>query len=229
MSVSAVIPQNAPSLSVLGSEPSRPVNMAGVTGPVERPVPAVRGKDSGSQQAETPQSGSAERAREEADTRAVIAQLRARDQQVRAHEMAHLAAAGAYATSGANYTYQTGPDGRKYAVGGEVGIDVSPERDPEATIRKMQVVQQAALAPADPSAQDMRVAAMAAQAMLQAQQQLQERPDATQATDQTRHDASSDAQRSDRREGGAGSRIAQEASAAQQAWRVRLRIQQRAG
>jgi hypothetical protein len=110
--------------------------------------------------------------RQQVEMQTVIAQLRARDQEVRAHEMAHLAAAGGYATSGASYTYQTGPDGRKYAVGGEVGIDLSPEQNPRDTIRKMQVVQQAALAPAEPSAQDMHVAAAAAQAIVQAQQQL---------------------------------------------------------
>lgn len=103
----------------------------------------------------------------------VIQQLKQRDQQVRAHEQAHLSAAGPYANSAAHYVYQTGPDGRKYAIGGEVGIDLSPERDPEATIRKMQNVQRAALAPADPSPQDMRVPAMAALQMMRAQQALQ--------------------------------------------------------
>lgn len=104
----------------------------------------------------------------------VIAQLRARDQEVRTHEQAHLSAAGPYATGGIQYDYQTGPDGHKYAVGGSVGIDTSPvSGDPEATIQKMRVVHQAALAPAQPSAQDFKVAAQASQLQAQARSELQ--------------------------------------------------------
>ncbi|SFR52509.1 putative metalloprotease CJM1_0395 family protein [Thiomicrospira sp. ALE5] len=104
----------------------------------------------------------------------VIAQLQARDREVRAHEQAHLSAAGPYATGGIQYDYQTGPDGQLYAVGGSVGIDTSPiPGDPEATMQKMQVVQRAALAPAEPSGQDIKVAAQAAQQAAQARIELQ--------------------------------------------------------
>ena len=55
-----------------------------------------------------------------------------------------------------------GPDGNRYAIGGEVSIDVAPvDGDPEATIAKMEIVKAAALAPAEPSAQDRKVAAIA--------------------------------------------------------------------
>ena len=78
---------------------------------------------------------------------------------VRAHEQAHKAAAGAHAKGGPTYEYQSGPDGKRYAVGGEVQIDTSPvPNDPQATIQKMQQVQRAANAPAEPSSQDRRVA-----------------------------------------------------------------------
>ncbi len=40
--------------------------------------------------------------------------LQARDHEVRAHEQAHLGAAGQYARGGANFTYQHGPDGKSY-------------------------------------------------------------------------------------------------------------------
>ncbi|MCG8653471.1 MAG: hypothetical protein MI861_26770 [Pirellulales bacterium] len=93
----------------------------------------------------------------------VVQELAARDREVRAHEQAHLAAAGPYARGGPSYSFQTGPDGRNYAIGGEVQIDTSPvEGDPEATIRKAQIVRAAALAPAEPSSQDRAVAAAAA-------------------------------------------------------------------
>jgi hypothetical protein len=95
--------------------------------------------------------------------------LKKRDQEVRAHEQAHLAAAGGYATGGASYSFQTGPDGRQYAVGGSVSLDASPvSGDPEATIQKAQTLRRAALAPAKPSAQDRAVAAQASSAEAQA-------------------------------------------------------------
>lgn len=100
-----------------------------------------------------------------------IRQLQTRDQEVRTHEAAHAAAGGSYAGS-PSFTYERGPDGRSYAVGGEVSIDVSPiPGDPEATLQKAQQVRAAALAPSEPSAQDMKVAqraqAMAADARME--------------------------------------------------------------
>ncbi len=97
----------------------------------------------------------------------IVAELKRRDTEVRRHEQAHSAAAGSYAGP-ASYEYERGPDGRLYAVSGEVSIDTSPLNDPEATIRKMEIVIRAALAPANPSAQDHAVAAQARQARQQA-------------------------------------------------------------
>lgn len=92
-----------------------------------------------------------------------VAKLKARDQEVRAHEAAHMAAGGGVVTGGASYSYQQGPDGKRYAIGGEVSIDSSPVKDnPRATQIKAQQIQAAALAPADPSSQDRKVAAQAA-------------------------------------------------------------------
>ncbi len=92
-----------------------------------------------------------------------LEELRAADRNARAHEQAHRAVGGQYIRGGPYYQFERGPDGRLYAVTGEVTIDVSeiPD-DPEATARKMEQVQRAALAPRDPSAQDRRVAAQAA-------------------------------------------------------------------
>jgi len=86
------------------------------------------------------------------------AALRRRDGEVRAHESAHMAAGGSLVRGGASFTYEVGPDGRTYAVGGEVSIDTSSvPGDPAATMRKMQQVRAAALAPASPSGQDRAV------------------------------------------------------------------------
>jgi hypothetical protein len=97
-------------------------------------------------------------------TQAQVAKLKSTDRAVRSHEQAHISAAGGYAKGGASFSYTRGPDGKLYAVAGEVGIDVSPVAgDPDATMRKAQVVRQAAMAPANPSGQDRAVAAAASQ------------------------------------------------------------------
>lgn len=96
------------------------------------------------------------------EQQAEVQRLKATDQKVRQHEAAHQAA-GAGLTSGANYQYVRGPDGKQYAVGGEVKIDVSPGQTPAQTLEKARRIQAAALAPADPSPQDRAVAAQAAQ------------------------------------------------------------------
>ena len=101
-----------------------------------------------------------------------ITELKARDLEVRQHEQAHLAAAGSFASGGAQFEFQTGPNGKQYAIGGHVNIDTSKESSPEATIAKARVVQRAALAPADPSPQDVRIAAQASQMILEAQREL---------------------------------------------------------
>ncbi len=120
-----------------------------------------------------------------------VQELSTRDQEVRAHEMAHVAAAGQYARGGANFEFQTGPDGKRYAVGGEVSIDTSAVPDnPEATIRKMQVVKRAALAPAQPSGQDRSVAAQASQKEIKARQEMHaETSESTQQAEKTKSDA----------------------------------------
>lgn len=101
-----------------------------------------------------------------------IEKLKQRDQEVRTHEQAHKAAGGQHAGA-ATYTYETGPDGRRYAVGGEVSVDISPvPGDPQATITKMQQIRRAALAPAQPSSQDRQVAAQASRIEAEARAEL---------------------------------------------------------
>lgn len=106
------------------------------------------------------------------EQRAQVSKLQGRDREVRAHEAAHLAAAGGLARGGANFSYAVGPDNRRYAVGGEVSIDTSPADSPEKTIQKAQTIQAAALAPAKPSSQDSAVAASAAQMAAQARTEI---------------------------------------------------------
>ncbi len=101
-----------------------------------------------------------------------VQELKETDRKVRQHEMAHLAAAQGIAVSGASFEYKRGPDGVNYAVGGEVSIDSSREKDPEATIDKARRISAAALAPSDPSPQDRSVAAKARQMEASARAEL---------------------------------------------------------
>lgn len=107
------------------------------------------------------------------EDQAEIRRLKQRDAEVRRHEQAHVSAGGAYVNGGPQYEFTRGPDGRQYATGGEVSIDVSPGRSPEETIQKARAIRSAALAPGDPSAQDRRVAAQASQLEAEARQELQ--------------------------------------------------------
>lgn len=98
----------------------------------------------------------------------LIQKLAQRDREVKAHEAAHLAAAGRYANSGASFTYQRGPNGVNYAIGGEVSLDTSTPSDPRQALDKANQIRAAALAPSQPSGQDRAVAAQATQAAAQA-------------------------------------------------------------
>lgn len=100
-----------------------------------------------------------DKAEDEKDSQ--IRELKQIQQEVIAHEAAHQAAAGELG-GGVSYTYTQGPDGQKYITGGEVPIRLKEGATPEETLRNMQKVQAAANAPADPSGQDMKVAAKAA-------------------------------------------------------------------
>ncbi|MGI9387090.1 MAG: putative metalloprotease CJM1_0395 family protein, partial [Methyloligellaceae bacterium] len=95
----------------------------------------------------TQPQGSEELTEEE---RKEVEELKRRDREVRAHEQAHKSAGGSIAGN-PSFETVTGPDGRSYAVSGEVKIDTSPvPNNPDATIRKMEVVKRAALAPSQP-------------------------------------------------------------------------------
>lgn len=119
------------------------------------------------------------------DERREVEQLKARDQEVKTHEQAHVAAAGSLFRGGPYYDYQTGPDGKRYAVGGRVSIDTSPGRTPEETIAKAAQIRAAAMAPAEPSSTDR---AVAAQASAMAQQARQEQIEEQQRGDRERAD-----------------------------------------
>lgn len=115
---------------------------------------------------------SSSQTREEQQALLEIKQLTQRDREVRAHEQAHAAMGGRYAGA-PSYDFTSGPDGKRYATSGEVSIDTATiPNNPAATLRKMEVVIRAALAPAEPSAQDLRVASEAQVKAAQARAEL---------------------------------------------------------
>ena len=101
-----------------------------------------------------------------------VQRLAQRDREVKAHEQAHAAVGGVYASQ-PHYDYVKGPNGVRYATSGHVNIDISPiPGDPQATLEKMQTVARAALAPAEPSSSDRAVAAKANRLAAQARSEM---------------------------------------------------------
>ncbi|WP_243733987.1 putative metalloprotease CJM1_0395 family protein [Halanaerobium saccharolyticum] len=122
---------------------------------------------------ENKNENSAENEFSEAEKRE-IEKLKRRDREVRAHEMAHQSAGGQYAGS-ASYSYTTGPDNKRYAVGGSVDIETSPAKTPEETVKKADQIKRAATAPAQPSGADMQIAAKATRMKMEAQAELNQK------------------------------------------------------
>ncbi|TPV59135.1 hypothetical protein FJ444_08795 [Aestuariibacter sp. GS-14] len=164
----------------LGSESDKLKSSVKLAQPLtyERPQPnqTSQGQSSADQQfnntedESTGKEDARERQQQQSEQREVET-LKQRDQEVRAHEQAHASAGGQFAGS-PQFDFQRGPDGQRYAVDGQVSIDISSESTPEATIRKMQQVRTAALAPAEPSPQDLQVAAEASRIAFDARNEI---------------------------------------------------------
>lgn len=120
-------------------------------------------------------SGASSDATEDPKTAAVIAELENTQREVIAHEAAHQAAAGRFGGA-VSYTYTKGPDGKNYITGGEVPISTPATNDPEEALQNANQVMRAAMAPGDPSGQDVAVAASAAQMAASARAQIAAAP-----------------------------------------------------
>lgn len=150
----------APTPPSFSSQSARRVDI-----PRRTSLPAQQGEDARAKEKQ------AEKEKQQQDQE-VLRQLRSRDREVRAHEAAHVAAAGRYVASGPSYTYQRGPDGNSYAIGGEVRLDTLREAEPDKQLDKSETVRRAALAPAQPSPQDFSVAANATRSAAQARLEI---------------------------------------------------------
>jgi hypothetical protein len=141
-----------------------------VGGGVKRADPDAPSPD-GAKPEEAEEDGAAPESKGEDVENDAIRELKQIEREVISHEAAHQAAGGRFAGA-VSYSYTRGPDGRAYITGGEVPIHVPPSSDPEQTLRDMEQVQRAALAPASPSGQDRAVAVQAAAAAAQARRQI---------------------------------------------------------
>lgn len=118
-----------------------------------------------------------------------VRELERIDRNVKAHEAAHIAAGGGVVSGGASYGYTRGPDGKMYAVSGEVPISMKKGKTPEETIQNARQIVAAAMAPADPSPQDYKVAASAMQMESQARvEQSQENEENLKEEEQKRQE-----------------------------------------
>jgi hypothetical protein len=104
-----------------------------------------------------------------------LGKLRGADTKVKSHEKRHLAVLGGLAASGINYSYITGPNGQRFAVGGSIAVDMEPvPGNPRATIDKARRIRMAAIAVGDSSSADLRVAAKAYRMEQEAREDLRE-------------------------------------------------------
>jgi hypothetical protein len=119
-----------------------------------------------------------------------IEKLEQTERNVISHENAHKAAAGRFGGA-IHYSYTMGPDGKRYITGGEVPIHTPATKDPEEALQNALQVMRAALAPGDPSGQDIAVAANAAATASAARAQISSglSTDSDGATGVSRHDA----------------------------------------
>jgi hypothetical protein len=87
-----------------------------------------------------------------------IQRLKNRDNEVRSHEKKHVRAAQGLTIGDPVYRKIIGPDGKAYAVEGRVQINVSPnDVDPNASLRRAQIIQNSALSPMSPSSADISI------------------------------------------------------------------------
>ena len=140
-------------------------------GQVQGQETQTKGQESKPSSSQTPKGIDGQELTEEEQQK--VKEMKERDEEVRVHENAHKSAGGQYAAA-PTYTYETGPDGKRYITDGEVSIDIGEEKDPQATIEKMQIVKRAAMAPAEPSGQDRKVYQEANQKEAAARQELAE-------------------------------------------------------
>ncbi|MGB3750737.1 MAG: putative metalloprotease CJM1_0395 family protein [Arcobacteraceae bacterium] len=93
---------------------------------------------------------------DEIDFARVVEKFRKKDAEIRTHEQVHASIGNT--TTPISYSYQQGPDGKMYAIGGSVRFDTSIPNDPKAASFKLDMLQKAAAGPAQMSGADGSIA-----------------------------------------------------------------------
>lgn len=93
---------------------------------------------------------------DESDYSRVVEKFKSKDKEIRNHEQIH--ANLGKSSSPINYNYQMGPDGKLYAMGGYVKLDVSMPTDPKAAMAKIEQIKKASSSPNDLSTADLGIA-----------------------------------------------------------------------
>lgn len=95
----------------------------------------------------------------------IVAELQARDREVRNEEQRHAATAGQFGGE-PQYVFKRGPDGKLYAVEGKVAINAQVSGTPEDQEKALRRIQAAAVSVQSPSSGDTRAVAGAAAALV---------------------------------------------------------------
>ena len=93
---------------------------------------------------------------DENDFQRVLNKFKHSDANIQSHEQTH--ASIGRTTAPISYTYQEGPDGKMYAIGGHVKLDTSIPDDPKAALFKLDQIKRASLGPSDVSGADIGIA-----------------------------------------------------------------------
>ena len=93
---------------------------------------------------------------DEQDFARVLEKFKNKDAEIRTHEQVH--ASIGHTTAPISYSYQQGPDGKMYAIGGSVRMDTSIPDDPKAAVFKLDMLQKAASGPTHMSNADGAIA-----------------------------------------------------------------------
>jgi len=109
---------------------------------------------------------------DEQDFARVLEKFKSKDIEVMSHEQVH--ATIGHTTAPISYTYQQGPDGKMYRVGGSVRLDTSIPDDPKAASFKLDMIKKAAIANPNPSGADIGIATKANINRLVLEQQTKE-------------------------------------------------------
>ena len=86
------------------------------------------------------------------DFQRVLDKFKKTDADIKSHEQIH--ASIGQTTSPISYNYQEGPDGKMYAIGGQVRLDTSIPSDPKAAAFKLDMIEKAAAGPMNSSGAD---------------------------------------------------------------------------